>query len=341
MDVEAVIKFEDFLRSELQCATVIVSHDRELLDRVTDRTAILRDGRVRVFDAPCSRARVLLREADEADRRRWAAEQREVERLQAAADQLSHWAATFDNEKFAKRARSIERRIDKMELERTELSRERTAQVQCAPRRTESGLALRIEGLRLATPVGRALFSVPNLVVRRGERIAICGPNGAGKSTLLRELMATAAGARSVDSIRINPTVSIGYYDQELRHFRRGLTVLDAVGEVAATNRGKAGAILARAGFMFERQNTPIELLSGGEQARLTFLAMELSRPSLLILDEPTNHLDLDGIERLEESLVSAEGSCLFVSHDRRFVERVATRVLSVREGVLGEWGAT
>ena len=136
-------------------------------------------------------------------------------------------------------------------------------------------------------------------------------------------------GDRSKE-ISFNPSLRFGYYDQELKHFSEGERIADAVAARCDLSRQRVTAELVNAGFAYDRHAALVSVLSGGERARLTFLILKLSQPNLLILDEPTNHLDVEGIEQLEQALREGEGSVLFVSHDRRFIEHVATRVVEL-----------
>jgi ATPase subunit of ABC transporter with duplicated ATPase domains len=336
MDIEQVARFEAFVRDELHAAALIVSHDRALLDAATTKTLFLRDQRIYAFDLPFSEARTALREHDDAARTRRADEEKELERLRISASRLAEWGKLYSNEKFSQRARSMQRRIDRLEEEKTFIPRAVKANVRLDTEATSSPCVLDVRDLTVATTQGRELFSVEQLTLRRGERLAIVGRNGCGKSTFLRSVMAQLrAGTRSRE-IGFNPATRFGYYDQELKHFSDTERVAEAVADRCEMSRQRLTAELVNAGFAYERHASLVSSLSGGERARLTFLILTLSQPNLLVLDEPTNHLDVEGIEQLEHTLVEGEGSVLFVSHDRRFVERVATRVVELPLEVRG-----
>jgi ATPase subunit of ABC transporter with duplicated ATPase domains len=332
MDIEQVGLFERFVTEDLNAAALIVSHDRALLDNVTSRTLFLRDSTIHSFNLPFSEAREALAAHDAAARARRESEERELERLRESAHRLAEWGRIYSNEKFSYRAKSMQKRINRMEQDVTELPVNRRASVSLTAAETHSARMVEISRLPLVTPGGHRLRTLEHLAVRRGERLAIVGPNGCGKSTFIRTLVAAFSSSTGAPGIFFHPSTTIGYYDQDLAHFKVGERLAEAVAARSSIPHQRVTAELVEAGFEYSRHNTLVATLSGGERARLTFLILKLSHPHLLILDEPTNHLDLEGIEQLEETLISGGGTVVFVSHDRRFLERVATRFVELGE---------
>ncbi len=332
MDIEQVAAFERFLREELTAALLIVSHDRALLDGATTRTLFLRDQRIHTFDLPFSKARKALVEADTAALTRRHNEEREIQRLRTSARRLAEWGKLYSNEKFSYRAQSMEKRITKLEDTRTFVTQACRAEVSLTTSVSSSRFLVDIKELPLSTPEGRSLGLIKKLCLARGERLALVGRNGCGKSTLVRAIVDQwRLGVRS-SAISCNPATRLGYYDQELSHFSPTERVAEAVLARCSLSQQRVISELITAGFPFQRHQQLVTHLSGGERARLMFLILKLLEPHLLILDEPTNHLDVEGIERLEETLIQSGSTVLFVSHDRRFVERVATRVVEMRQ---------
>ena len=330
MDIEQVASFEHFLREELNAAVLIVSHDRALLDAVTTRTLFLRDQRIYEFDLPFSEAREALSAADEAAYTRRRSEEKEIERLRDSAHRLAEWGKVYSNEKFSYRAKSMEKRIAKLEGQRTFVPRAHRAEVSLETSESTSPFLVDIQGLTLSTPGGLHLSTIERLSLRKGERLAIVGRNGCGKSTLMRAIVSQwKLGTRSRE-ISYNPAMQIGYYDQDLSHFGERERVADAVCARCSISQQRVVSELVTAGFPFERHTKLVSTLSGGERARLTFLILKLKQPHLLILDEPTNHLDVEGIAQLEDALIQGGSTVLLVSHDRRFLERVATRLVEL-----------
>src|SRR4029077_378006 len=187
-----ILCLEAWMRDELAAPFIVVSHDRTLLDRTTERTLILRDGRVQDFAAPSSRARELLTERDVAAARARAAEEDEIRRLEASAKRLASWGKVFDNEKFSRRAKSMEKRIDKLRADMTAVAKADKRDLRLAADEARANILLRCQMLPVEAPDGRPLFSLERLNLARGDRVAILGRNASGKSTFLRKLVAEA-----------------------------------------------------------------------------------------------------------------------------------------------------
>jgi ATP-binding cassette subfamily F protein 3 len=341
LDLAKILRLESWMRDELACPFVLVSHDRTLLDRTTDRTLVLRDGRVHALDAPCSRARELLLERDLAAARARAAEEDEIRRLEASAKRLASWGKIFDNEKFSRRAKSMEKRIDKLRADLTTVAKTDRRALTLAEESAQAEILLRCRDLTLTAPDSRRLFGVERLHLARGERIAILGPNASGKSTLLRKLVAEAAAKReqlaATAEVYFSPQARCGYFDQELSRLPAGRGLFEFFQHSFDMGDQQLRRELARAGFPVTEQERPIGDLSGGERARLLFLLLKLERPNLLLLDEPTNHLDIEGRDRLEAEILDKDLSAIVVSHDRRLIEAVANRFLVIERGRLKE----
>ena len=336
MDIKQVAAFERFVLEELLVAVLIVSHDRALLDAVTSHTLFLRDKRIYAFNLQFSEARKALRASDAAAVERRRSEERELDRLRESAKRLAEWGKVYSNEKFSYRAKSMQKRIEKLEDQVTEVSQGRRGNVSLDTIPGNSGFVVEINDFVIRAPQGHSLSYIDRLAVRRGERLAVTGQNGCGKSTFLKALVAQLSGETRVPNIRYNPSAKLGYYDQELSHFAPGERIAAAVQKRCSLASQQITVELVTAGFEYARHTSLISTLSGGEKARLTFLLLKLIRPHLLILDEPTNHLDLEGIEQLEDSLTAGNNTVIFVSHDRTFLERVATRVVELPAAAKG-----
>jgi len=296
---------------------------------------------VHAFDAPCSRARELLTERDVAAARARAAEEDEIRRLEASAKRLASWGKVFDNEKFSRRAKSMEKRIDKLRGELTVVAREDRRDLRLADESAQAEILMRCRGLSVAAPDGRRLFGIDRLHLARGERLAILGRNASGKSTLLRRLMEEALARReqlaSTAEVYFSPQAKVGYFDQELTRLPADRGLFEFFLHSFDIGDQPMRRELARAGFPVIEQERRIGELSGGERARLLFLLLKLERPNLLILDEPTNHLDIEGRDRLEAEILEKDLSAILVSHDRRLIEAVASRFLVIERGGLKE----
>ncbi len=337
MDVQTVVRFQEFLARRVRAAVVLISHDRELLDAVTTRTVFLRGGAARAFDLPYSRARCELLDQERAALVRREAEQKNIARLETSMKRLAHWGHVYDNEDLSRRARNIGRRIEKMEGAMTAAPWADRRTLGLAGAETRASRALALEDHTVTIPGGEDLYHVPWLHVPRGERLCLLGPNGAGKTLLMKEILAAAAG-EGQDSVRVSPQAVVGYYDQALEHgFSPDATLLETVREASDASVSRMRSALVNAGFPAAEHDREVGSLSGGERARLRFLVLKLRRPTLLLLDEPTNHVDVEGCEALESELLEGGATVVFVSHDRRFVRTVATRYLLIQDGGLRE----
>jgi ATP-binding cassette, subfamily F, member 3 len=341
LDLAKILSLEAWMADELACPFILISHDRTLLDRTTARTLILRDGKVQDFAAPCSRARELLTERDVAAARARAAEEDEIRRLEVSAKRLASWGKVFDNEKFSRRAKSMEKRIDKLRGGLTAVAKEDRRELTLSEAAAKAEILLRCRDLTVSAPDGRRLFGVDRLHLARGDRLAILGRNASGKSTLLRKLVAEAALRReqlaATAEVYFSPQARTGYFDQELSRLPAERGLFEFFLQSFDIGDQPMRRELARAGFPIAEQGRRIGELSGGERARLLFLLLKLERPNLLILDEPTNHLDIEGRDRLEAEILDKDLSAIVVSHDRRLIEAVATRFLVIERGRLRE----
>ncbi|MBX9944011.1 MAG: ATP-binding cassette domain-containing protein [Reyranella sp.] len=340
LDLANIATLERWLTVDFKVPMLIVSHDRECLDRVTERTLFLRSDGVHAFKTRFSLAREELLRRDAAAAARSRLEAKEIERLERAAARYKVWAVK--NPDLNKRKNAVESRIAKIEAERTQTFTARERRLELSEGEIDAKVALRLSNLDVTVPGGgRRLLAIDRLTVAAGDRVAVLGANGAGKSTLLSALAAAYDPAlQHYDgraAIRFNPSCRLVYFDQTMRDLPLETTILDyVVGAEGATEK-EAVRLLAQAGFAFARVRQPIGLLSHGERARLVFLRLKLLRPNFYLLDEPTNHLDIEGQEALEAELEESDVSCLFVSHDRYFARTAATRFLEIRKGKLVE----
>jgi ATPase subunit of ABC transporter with duplicated ATPase domains len=345
MDLATLAMLERYLAEEIPCAFVLVSHDRALLDAVTEKTIILRDERAYTFDLPYSAARAALTEMDIAAAATRADEEKKLEKLRASAKRLAIWGKVYDNEKLARKAKSMQKRVARLEQERTFVSRGSGLSLSLDSRETRSNRVLRIADATV-TPPGVpdvALFRIEELIIRPGDRLALLGPNGCGKTSLLTMIMHAYRQERQHDApaagLAFSPQTEVGYYDQELNEVagEGGQTMLEFLRAHTHVQETSLRNGLINAGFAYQDHNRRVNVLSGGERARLMFLTLRLNRPNFLIMDEPTNHIDIDGREELEAQLSESGATLLMTSHDRRFIDNVANRFVLVNDGCLSE----
>lgn len=336
MDLAATTYLQRYLLSDRSIPFLMISHDRELLDRCTDRTLFLRDRTLHGFDLPFDAASRALADQDLQAARSRRAEEREIGRLQTSARRLAHWGRTFDNEDLARKAKTMQRRAERLATERTTLSRGSGLDLQLRSDAVRAKSMLTIENLSVWTPDDeRRLLEVEFQVIRPGDRVALLGDNGAGKSTTIARLLRSLDAED--DTVRFNPNVKVGYYDQELRACTGSCGRLDWLRERSDRADEPIKRALLQAGVAWRDMDRPVDTLSGGERARLMFTLFRLNEPNFLVLDEPTNHIDLEGREQLERQLVDSAATLLITSHDRRFIERVANRWWWIDGGRLHE----
>ena len=338
LDIENINKLERWLAEDIRLPMLIVSHDREFLDRTTSRTIFLRRDGAHAFKVPFAIAREELLRRDATNAVRRELEGKEIARLERVAARYKAWGVF--NDKFHKKQRATEKRIERIEEDRSETYIARQRKLELNDEAIDAKVALRLHNLVVKTPDNaRTLITIDRLVVATGERVALLGPNGSGKSTFLTTLAAAFDPFQEHydgrAAVRYNPATKLVYFDQRMADLPLDMSLLDYVGEVKSVNNAQAVAVLARAGFPYERMQGAIRELSNGEQSRLVFLRLKLMAPNFYLLDEPTNHLDIEGQEDLEEQLEQSDTSCIFVSHDRYFTRTAATRFLEIRRGRL------
>ncbi len=336
LDLKTLLVFEQYLKS-LKAAFLLISHDREFLDAVTDRTVFLRDERFYQFGMPYSKARVALEEHDEAARAAREQEEKDIKRLEASAKRLATWGKVYDNEDLSRKAKSMEKRIEKLKDEQTFVSRGSGLSLSIDVGSAKANRMLAIEQRDILAPDDRVLFHIDDFIIKPGDRVALLGQNGAGKTTLINRIMSEYEQNRDGDVIKFNPQCDIGYYDQEMERLDGSLGLMQTLRDQCGGPDHNLKGALIKAGFPYKDMDKKVEVLSGGERARLMFLIIRMNQPNFLILDEPTNHIDIQGKEELEAQILETNATVLITSHDRRFVDNIAERYVLISNGKLQE----
>ncbi len=315
-------------------AVVIISHDRYLLDAVVTHVAEIEDGRLSTFAGDYSTFRLDKEERLARQDELYRVQQREIGRIEAAIKRYSIWAKLYDNEKFARRAQSVQKRLDKMDkVERPVLERRRMDLALTGWR--GSNKVLELTDVRKAFGATAPLRGV-DLLLRHGDRVGVIGANGAGKSVLLRTI--TGQVPPDAGEVRLGPSVQLGYYAQEHETLNADQTLMQAVRGAAFITEEGAISFLRRYLFSYRQASQRIGLLSGGERSRLQLALLVLSGANFLLLDEPTNNLDIASAEVLEDALADFEGTVLVISHDRYFLDRTISRLVELKQGKLTEY---
>ena len=328
LDIESIRWLETFLMN-YKGAVLIVSHDRYFLDRVVSKVVEIFQHKGYVYQGNYSDYAKKKAAIRAAMIKQYYNQQREIRHQEEVIAKLK----SFNREKSIKRAESREKLLDK--IERIEKPTEDNTDIRIVlePNVVSGNDVLKVEGLAKAFPPLQ-LFSGINFEVKRGERVALIGNNGTGKTTILKiinELISPDAG-----TVTLGSNVHIGYYDQEHQQLHMEKTIFDEIADdYPNLNNTKVRNVLAAFLFTDDDVYKRIEDLSGGERGRVALAKLMLSDANFLILDEPTNHLDIASKEILENALVHYTGTVLYVSHDRYFINKTATRILDLTMGTL------
>ena len=339
LDLNTILIFEDFLKNRLNAGYIVISHDREFLDTVTNQTLFLRDQQLQSIELPFTAAAEKLAEQDQAAEARRQDEEKNLKRLKASARQMATWGKVYDNEKFARKAKSMEKRISRLEENKTTVVKASNLKLTLDVTKSRAKRMVQIEQTDICAPGDNShkLFHIEDFFIRPGERVALLGANGVGKTTLIKLLIdqyADGEGLLNATTVNFNPQCQIGYYDQELANLVDEQSLLQTLRNRCDSTENVYQSSLIHAGFPYRELDKKVAVLSGGEKARLMFLVIKLNQPNFLILDEPTNHIDIQGKQELEDQILESAATALITSHDRRFVDTVANRYLLIEAGL-------
>ena len=327
LDFDGLNWLEEFL-SGFKYASVVVSHDRYFLDRVCSEIWEMERGRLQGFPGNYSKYRELKRANVER-------QQKEFERQRERIAKEEFFIQRYKAGQRSREARGREKKLSRIELIEEPQS-EKTISISAASASRTGRVALSLRGLKVGFYEGDSqttLLTVPDIEVESGSRIAIVGANGIGKTTLLRAILGEQPPLGG--SVAMGYNVQTGYLNQGTWNLPDDKTALDAFLEIRNLPIGEARDYLARFLFQGEDVFKRVSALSGGERTRLSLARLLITYPNVLILDEPTTHLDIASREALEDTLESFDGTLLFVSHDRHFIELMAERIWSIEEGTV------
>lgn len=323
LDVSSIQWLENYL-SRYKGAVIIVSHDRFFLDKVVNKVMEIEFAKSLLFDGNYTQF-IQKRDQVKAIRKKeYENQQQEIKRQKEVIRKLRQ----FNREKSIRRAESREKVLDKMEILDKPKEYQGDMRLTIEPEVISGNDVLTLENV--AKSFGsKHLFSNISCNIFRGERVALIGPNGTGKTTLLKIICKKISKNSGV--IQLGAGVSIGYYDQAQDNLDNDKTIFDEISDAYPDlNNTKIRNTLAAFLFYGEDVFRPISSLSGGEKGRVSLAKLMLSHANFLILDEPTNHLDIQSKEILESAMNSYTGTILYVSHDRYFINKTATRILEI-----------
>ncbi|HER6417261.1 TPA: ABC-F family ATP-binding cassette domain-containing protein [Streptococcus pyogenes] len=323
LDIETIAWLENYL-ANYQGALIIVSHDRYFLDKVATVTLDLTPHGLDRYVGNYSRFMTLKAEKLVAEEKQFDKQQKEIAKLEDFVQKNIVRAST------TKRAQARRKQLEKIERLDKPTSARKSAHMTFQADKPSGNVVLTVE--KAAIGYNQHVLSEPiNLDVHKLDAIAIVGPNGIGKSTLIKSVIGQIPFIKG--EVKYGANVEIGYYDQTQSHLTSSNTVLEELWQDFSTTpevdiRNRLGAFL----FSGDDVKKSVAMLSGGEKARLLLAKLSMENNNFLVLDEPTNHLDIDSKEVLENALIDFDGTLLFVSHDRYFINRLATKVLEITE---------
>lgn len=323
LDIDALAWLESFL-STYKKTVLIISHDRYFLDRTTNKTLWLRYGKARLYNGSYSRCKEQSEAEAASLEHRYKEQQKEIARIKANIE----FQRRCNQEHNYVTIRAKEKQLARMELVELAPKDEKNIRLRFASEEESTGNVIEAKDVDFSYG-DKTLIQNLSFLIRRGERVMFLGANGTGKSTLMRLINSMLVPTRG--RITLGYNIKIGYYDQENRGLHDTNTVF---GELRAEYPDKTDLELRStlALFLFDADDIQrgVSTLSGGERARLTLAKLILKKVNLLIMDEPTNHLDIGSCEALENALLAFEGTIVAVSHDRYFINRIATRIIEL-----------
>ena len=326
LDIETLGWLERFLADYDGCV-MVVSHDRYFLDRVTNKTLCIQNHRAKLYNGGYTKSMEQRRIDREIQEKHYKDQQKEIARQEAYIAQQRAW----NRERNIIAAESRQKMLDKMvRVERPD-NAPKPIKLKFTASRPSGNDVLDLRDVSMGFD-GRMLFQHLNFLVKKDDRLLVLGQNGCGKSTLIKLIIGKLEPVSGI--IEAGYNVEIGYYDQENQNLDPANTVLDELWNAyPRMTETEIRNTLGQFRFVGEDVYKEVSVLSGGERARLTLAKLILSKMNLLVLDEPTNHLDIDSREALETALEGFDGTIFAVSHDRYFIEKLATRIVEITPG--------
>ncbi len=325
LDMNSIAWLEGFL-ANYNGAVLVIAHDRYFLDKVVTKVVEIENCKAMCFEGNYSQFAEKKAEVRKAQLKAYLNQQRDIKHQEEVIEKLK----SFNREKSIKRAESREKMLDKIERLEKPVEIDDEMKISFRASTVSGNDVLTVRGLTKSYG-SELLFKDLNFDIKRGERVAIIGNNGTGKTTILKIINGLVKADEG--EIREGAKVAIAYYDQEHQVLNPENSPFEEISDAhPLMDNTDIRNILAAFLFTGDEVFTPIKLLSGGEHGRVSLAKLMLSKANLLILDEPTNHLDITSKEILENALNSYDGTVLYVSHDRYFINKTATRILDLTE---------
>ncbi len=326
LDMSSIAWLETYL-SNYKGAVIVVSHDRYFLDRIASKIIELDNAKATVFSGSYTDYAAKKEILRTAQYNAYMKQQQEIRHQEEVIEKLK----SFNREKSIRRAESREKKLEKIDLIEKPAEVRADMRLRLSPRYESGNDVLYAEGLSKSFG-DLTLFTDLHFDIKKGEHVAIIGDNGTGKTTILK--MINGLTPPDAGLIRLGANVTIGYYDQEQHVLHMDKTLFEEISDDYPTlTNTEIRSTLAAFLFTGEDVFKQVKTLSGGERGRVSLAKLMLSEANLLILDEPTNHLDIVSKEILEDALNAYTGTVLYVSHDRYFINRTASRILDLSGG--------
>ncbi|WP_040214564.1 ribosomal protection-like ABC-F family protein [Clostridium polynesiense] len=331
LDLEAMEWLEAYLK-DYKGAVLIISHDRYFLDNVATKIVEIEDMTCKTYEGNYSD---FIKEKEtqlQLQLEHYEDQQKKINAMEKSIAQLRDWAIRADNNKFFRRAASMQKALDKLQRVPKPVMERRSINIDVNTSGRSGNNVVTINNL--SKSYGKnMLLNKAELLIRKGEAVALIGANGSGKSTLIKILL----GMEKADegTAILGSSIKLAYLPQNITFDNEENTVLECFRENIVITEGKGREYLAKYMFFGEMVFKRVGGLSGGERTRLKLAILMYEEINLLIMDEPTNHLDIPSREELEELLKEFQGTVLFVSHDRQFINNIARRVVELRDGLL------
>jgi len=326
LDIETSEWLEGYLK-EYEGSALIIFHDRYFLDQVVDKIYEINNGKI---DTYFGNYFYYLKERElryEQALRHYNAQQRKVKQMEKAATRMRDWASRADNEAMFVRAKAMERRIERMYLVDQPTKDKINFRIAFDGEGRSGKEVIRAKNYQLKI-LDQVLVDKVDFTLMYGERAALIGNNGTGKSTLIKDIL--RAYEETVEGLTVNPSAKIGYLEQDISFESNEMTILEAFKSYIPGLDGEIRSYLARFEFRGEDVFMPVSNLSGGEKVRLRVAILMKQDINCLVLDGPTNHIDIKTRKVLEKAIETFEGTILYVSHDRYFLNQFSDRIMAI-----------
>ncbi len=335
LDIKMVMWLEEYIKG-YKGTILIISHDRYFLDKVANKIVEIEDGEAKTYIGNYSKYKKLKEEEIERQYELYKTQQKKIEAMKAAIQRLKDFGQGCHGDKnpFFKRAFNMEKRLEKME--KVEKVKEKSKmKINAVVETRSANNIILIENVSKSFSE-KTILDRANGIVNYKDRVALIGDNGAGKTTFIKMLL----GQENIDSgkLTLGSNVEVAYLEQNIKFENETLTILEYLREDENLTEEEARKYLAKFLFFQDEVYKCISKLSGGEKSRLRLAKMLLNPNNLLILDEPTNHLDIEAREQIEDVILDYKGSVLFISHDRYFINKIATKVIELENHKLKEY---